>query len=162
MKISQMQEDFQKWDLQWALFHEKFLSVCKNLQRYPHSIQILPVTKGLPAHVWEWVLKNDRFHAVGESRVQEILEKKECVGHLLPIEMIGHLQSNKVTKAISFCKRIQSIDSEKLALKLQQACEAQGREVLPILIEVNLTEELTKSGISAHEVYALVDFIFEN
>lgn len=162
MNSSHVQQDFERWDLQWALFNEKFLSACAKFNKSPDLIQILPITKGAPAHAWEWVLKHERFRAVGESRLQEILEKEQLLGRLIPIEMIGHLQSNKVSKAVAVCKRIQSVDSQKLALKLQQVCEAQGRETLPILIEVNLTEEATKTGLSEADVAPLMDFIFDN
>lgn len=154
-----MQRDFDQWDKNWHTFYSDFILFCQKLNLNPNKIRILPVTKGVPAHAWQWVLQNPHFKGVGESRLQEILDKKSLFTAAPPIEMIGHLQSNKVGKLLPLCDRIQSVDSQRLAERLQKACEAQERETLRILIEVNIAQESNKTGLLEADLQPTLDFI---
>jgi pyridoxal phosphate enzyme (YggS family) len=90
--------------------------------------------------------------AFGENRVQEARSK--ITGVRLPLarwELIGHLQSNKVARAVELFARIQSVDSVKLAEALRARAEQLGRE-LPILLEVNVAGEASKSGLAPGEL----------
>ncbi len=85
----------------------------------------------------------------GENKVQELANK---VGKLRGLEdaefhMIGHLQSNKAAKAVELFHAIDSLDSTKLAARLNAAAEAVGK-VLPVLIEINVGGEEAKSGVA--------------
>ena len=85
----------------------------------------------------------------GENKVQELANK---VGKLRGLEdaefhMIGHLQSNKAAKAVELFHAIDSLDSTKLAARLNAAAEATGK-VLPVLIEINIGGEEAKSGVA--------------
>ena len=86
----------------------------------------------------------------GENRVQEFGEKAPKVADLAGLEMhmIGHLQSNKASKAAELFQAVDSVDSLKLAERLNAAAEKLGKK-LPVLIEVNVGGEEAKSGVGA-------------
>jgi PLP dependent protein len=85
----------------------------------------------------------------GENRVQEFAAKAEAVSSLKAAEwhMIGHLQTNKAAKAVELFSAIDSVDSLKLAQKLDTAAQVLGKK-LPVLIEINIGGEEVKSGAS--------------
>jgi len=84
----------------------------------------------------------------GENRVQEFAAKAGVLRELVGIEwhLIGHLQSNKAAKAAELFGAIDSLDSVRLAEKLNAAAEAEGK-TLPVLVEINVGGEEAKSGI---------------
>lgn len=85
----------------------------------------------------------------GENRVQEFVEKVVGLASLTDAQfhMIGHLQSNKTTKAAEIFHAVDSIDSAKLAQRLNDAAQSLGK-TLDVLIEINIGGEGAKSGIS--------------
>ena len=97
----------------------------------------------------------------GENHVQEI-EAKFAPGAGLPsfvrCEMIGHLQSNKVRKAVMYASRIDSVDSVGLALKISDEALRQGK-VMPVLLEVNCSGEDAKTGFSPDTILSAADGI---
>jgi pyridoxal phosphate enzyme (YggS family) len=94
----------------------------------------------------------------GENKIQEAEWKRPEVGagtwHL-----IGHLQSNKARKAVKVFDVIESVDSLGLAERLERICGEEGRERLPVFIQVDLAGEETKSGASESDLPAIVDFV---
>jgi len=85
----------------------------------------------------------------GENKVQEFGGKASALADLADIEwhLIGHLQTNKASRATELFGAIDSVDSVKLADKLNAAAEKSGK-LLPVLIEVNVGGEDAKSGIA--------------
>jgi hypothetical protein len=85
----------------------------------------------------------------GENRVQEFSTKAPALSNLPGAKwhMIGHLQSNKATKAAELFSAIDSIDSVKLAEKLNTTAQALNK-TLEVLIEVNVGGEAAKSGLA--------------
>lgn len=85
----------------------------------------------------------------GENRVQEFAGKVEAVRGLADAEwhLIGHLQSNKAARAAELFSAVDSVDSVKLAEKLNSAAEKMER-TLPVLIEINVGGEEAKSGVA--------------
>jgi PLP dependent protein len=83
----------------------------------------------------------------GENRVQEFVGKSPALGGLRDAEwhMIGHLQTNKAAKAAELFTAVDSVDSVKLAEKLDAAARKLGK-TLPLLIEINVGAEAAKSG----------------
>ncbi len=81
----------------------------------------------------------------GENRVMEAEEKFRQVPRDVRVELIGHLQSNKVKTAASAFHRIQTVDSLKLAEKLNRRCEESGK-TLEILLQLKTSDEITKTG----------------
>lgn len=92
---------------------------------------------------------------VGENRVQEALKKYPAIGGRADWHMIGHLQTNKVKKALGVFSMIQSVDSLRLAEEIGKQAERLGR-VMDILIEVNTSGEETKYGLRPEEVVGFV------
>jgi len=85
----------------------------------------------------------------GENRVQEFAEKVDALQDLHNVEwhLIGHLQTNKAAKAAELFVAIDSVDSLRLAEKLNAAAQ-QFREKLKVLIEVNVGGEAAKNGVA--------------
>jgi pyridoxal phosphate enzyme (YggS family) len=90
---------------------------------------------------------------IGENRVQEAAEKFERVARGPTWHLVGHLQRNKVKKALPIFSIIQSLD------KLETALEIEKRASAPVdaLIEINSSGELTKSGITPDDLFFLID-----
>ncbi len=86
----------------------------------------------------------------GENRVQEFAEKAPAFTGLADAHwhLIGHLQSNKAKKAVELFQSVDSVDSLRLAEKLNQSAGQMNR-TLPILIEIKIGDEESKSGIPA-------------
>lgn len=85
----------------------------------------------------------------GENRVQEFAGKAAALADLPEAEwhMIGHLQTNKTAKAAELFRAIDSVDSVKLAERLNAAAGALGKK-LGLLIEINVGGEAAKSGVA--------------
>lgn len=85
----------------------------------------------------------------GENRVQEFAAKAEALRDLAEAEchLIGHLQSNKATKATALFHAVDSVDSVRLAEKLDRAAQECGKK-LRVLIEINVGGEEAKSGVA--------------
>jgi len=91
------------------------------------------------------------IRAFGENRVQEFASKIDALRDLSEAEwhLIGHLQSNKATKAAELFEAVDSVDSTKLAERLNAAAQASGK-ILSVLIEINIGGEVAKSGVAPH------------
>ena len=85
----------------------------------------------------------------GENRVQEFTGKAAALSNLKDADwhLIGHLQTNKANKAAELFAAVDSVDSVKLAQKLDNAARDLGKR-LPVLIEINIGDETAKSGIA--------------
>jgi pyridoxal phosphate enzyme (YggS family) len=97
---------------------------------------------------------------LGENRVQEADEKIADVGRgSARWHLIGHLQANKARRAVALFDMIHSLDSASLARRLNRLCEETGRETLPVLVQVDLAGEATKSGVSEEDLPSVVEAI---
>jgi pyridoxal phosphate enzyme (YggS family) len=93
----------------------------------------------------------------GENRIQEWEAKRPQLAQLNATwHFIGHLQSNKARRAAHLFDRIDSLDSISLAEKLNTAA-AEEKKRLPVLIEVHLSDETSKSGIAERELRSLAE-----
>jgi pyridoxal phosphate enzyme (YggS family) len=91
---------------------------------------------------------------IGENRLQEALPKREALGDLaVTWHFIGHLQTNKAKKVVENFDWVECVDRSDLAEKLNQA----ATKPLPVLIEVNLGEETSKSGAEPEALEGLVE-----
>ena len=95
---------------------------------------------------------------IGENRVQEAEEKIVTVGRdKARWHLVGHLQANKARRAVKLFDVIHSLDSIDLAQRFDRLCTEEGREKFPVLIQVDLGHEETKSGIDETELKQLVE-----
>jgi len=88
---------------------------------------------------------------IGENYVQEAEKVFNAIGNQAKWHMIGHLQRNKVKKAVQLSDMIETVDSFRLAETIDQRCAAIGKR-MPILIEINSGKESSKTGILPEEV----------
>ena len=96
---------------------------------------------------------------IGENRAQELEEKKRLwQGSHITWRFIGHLQTNKVKKAVEFASTVDSVDSVRLARALSMAAEERGL-VLPVLMEVNTSGEESKHGVHPSQAEQLVEVL---
>ena len=96
----------------------------------------------------------------GENKVQEAVEKWTEIKKKNPnikLHMIGKLQTNKVKFAVKLFDYIHSVDSQKLANKISEE-EKKVNKKISIFIQVNIGDEVQKSGINQEEVYDLVNY----
>ncbi len=91
-------------------------------------------------------------HIFGENYVQEACEKFQALGKEVQWHFIGHLQANKVRKAIQIFDMIETIDSLALAEKIEKECRLQSK-VMPVLVEVNSGGEAQKTGVSIEKLF---------
>jgi len=96
----------------------------------------------------------------GENKVKEAEDKMAEIGRdAAEWHLIGHLQSNKARKAVGLFDVIQSVDSIELADRLERICIEEGRDELPVLVQVDLAGEETKSGVPEVELMELAAFL---
>lgn len=127
---------------------------CERSQRKSSDVKLVAVTKGLPATATRAAF-DCGIRDFGENRIQEAEGKIEELADLCPHitwHMVGHLQSNKAKLAAQLFDIIHSVDSVKLARLLNK----QAQETLPILIQVNISEEITKNGFEVEQINSAV------
>lgn len=125
--------------------------------RDPAEVQVLPVTKGHPASAIRTVADSG-LTAVAENRVGEAEEKLSENGRLdLSWHMVGHLQRNKAARAVEAFDVIESVDSRRLARRLDREAEKAGRDTVEVLAQVNTSGEESKGGfpVAVDEAEAL-------
>lgn len=96
----------------------------------------------------------------GENKVQEILEKQPVLPEDIRWHMIGHLQTNKVKYIAPFIHMIHSVDSLKLCKEIDKQA-AKNSRVIPVLLEVNISNEESKYGLNPSTVYEVLNSVSE-
>jgi len=131
-----------------ASIRDRISSAARRSARNPGDIALMAVCKTFPAAaILEAYGAGQRLF--GENRVQEFAEKFPAVANLPDVHfhMIGHLQSNKAGKAAEIFHAIDSLDSAKLAQRLNEAARKFGK-TLDIMLEINVGGEEAKSGLA--------------
>ena len=126
-----------------------------------HEVRLVAVSKTKPVQDILDLYEHGHRH-FGENYMQELIEKAQVLPKDINWHFIGHLQSSKANKLIKEVPNlfiVETVDSEKLAMKLQAACESVNREQLNIFVQVDTSGEETKSGVSTEELLPLADFI---
>jgi len=137
-----------------AQLYGQIADACEEYDRDTDDITIVAVTKRQPIHFVQMAVAAG-LHNIGESRVQEADEKIKKLGQIARFHMVGHLQSNKVKKAVQLFDVIQSVDTLKLAEEInKQAGEAELN--IECLIEVNSSGESQKFGIVPDDCLNLI------
>jgi pyridoxal phosphate enzyme (YggS family) len=125
--------------------------------RRPEEVTLIAISKTHPASSVKSLIELGTAD-VGENRVQEAEEKINEIGRdKVRWHLVGHLQANKARRAVNIFEVIHSVDSVDLARRLDRICIEEGRESLPILVQVDLGHEETKSGIDESELTHLVE-----
>lgn len=132
---------------------ERIRAAVRRAGRNRSDITLVAVTKKFPAEVICEAYSHG-LRIFGENYVQEFEGKRPALGTLAGAQfhLIGHLQSNKARVAADLFHVIQTVDSEKLARRL----DGMGKR-LEVMIEVKLSEEESKAGASPDELSKLID-----
>ncbi|HEX8034349.1 MAG TPA: YggS family pyridoxal phosphate-dependent enzyme [Ktedonobacterales bacterium] len=130
---------------------ERVAAAAERAGRHPDDVTIIAVSKTVPVETLR-AAYDLGFTIFGENRVQEAQGKIAAWGDA-PVrwELIGHLQSNKAARAVELFARIQSLDSLHLADALNARAEQRGH-ALPVLLEVNVAGEASKTGFAPGDV----------
>ena len=133
----------------------KIARICDVCGRNPAEIYIIAVSKTFPTDAVASALDFNQLD-FGENRVQELVSKQELLNdRIIHWHLIGHLQSNKVKDVIPFTFLIHSVDSFKLAQKIN-AEAAKINKTVKCLIQVNTSGEERKSGVELKHALKLV------
>ena len=130
-----------------AAIRDRLTRAAARVGRNPDSVTLMGVSKTVePERIKEAYAAGIRVF--GENRVQEFGEKSAALADLKDAKwhLIGHLQSNKSNKAVELFHAIDSVDSLRLADRLNEAAKQSGKK-LPVLIEIKVGEEESKAGI---------------
>jgi len=141
----------------YARVRERIARACARAGRAPDAVRLVAVSKSFPA---ERVLELAACgHALfGENRVQEALGKIERVGPGVSWHLVGHLQRNKARQAVGTFELIHGVDDAELAREIARRAAARGiRQQL--LVQLNLAQEATKSGVAEAELWPLLELV---
>jgi PLP dependent protein len=127
--------------------------------RNPQEIKLLAATKSQSTESIRAAIAAG-VRLIGENYVQEAEHKRQSIAEPVEWHMIGHLQRNKVQLALKTFDLVQSLDSPALALELEKEGKKRGKTVR-VLIEVNLGDEQSKSGLAQDEVVELLRHVGE-
>ena len=133
---------------------ERVAAACRRSRRGPDAVKLVAISKTFPPEciraAYEAGLRD-----FGENRVQEAMAKRPALSDLsITWHLVGHLQTNKAKAARELFHWVDSVDSFRLAQKLDQAA-ASGGGRLPVLLEVNLGEEASKAGAGESKIIQL-------
>jgi len=120
------------------------------------EIKIVAIAKTFPA---EYIIEANKYGIkdIGENRVQEALSKYSVISKSVIWHLVGHLQTNKVKKALEIFDLIHSVDSIRLAEEINKRAGSFNK-VAEVLVEVNTTSEDSKFGITPKKT---VEFVKE-
>ncbi len=134
---------------------------CDRSGRDPNDVRIVGVSKRHPLSAIRTAAAAG-LTTFGESYVQELVEKREELADDLAgcdWHFIGHLQRNKVRALLPHCTMIESVDSERLARRIDREASETGR-IMPVLLQVNTSGETSKFGCTpggASEIATRID-----
>ena len=132
----------------------RIAEACARAGRDPETVVLVAVSKTFPAQRVRELVEcgHDLF---GENRVQEAIEKIPLVGPGARWHLVGHLQRNKARHAVGVFELIHSVDDLELATELDRRAAAK-LFIQPVLVQVNLSREGTKSGAVEDEALPLL------
>jgi pyridoxal phosphate enzyme (YggS family) len=137
---------------------QRIREAAKASDRDAEAIRLVAVSKTIAAEIVKQAIEAG-VTILGENYVQEAREKfNSLVQYPVSWHFIGHLQSNKAKYAVRLFDLIHSVDSLKLARELDKQAEKIDK-IQDILVQVNIAQEDTKSGISAEEAPELISEI---
>ncbi|MBI4615658.1 MAG: YggS family pyridoxal phosphate-dependent enzyme [Planctomycetes bacterium] len=134
---------------------ERIRAAALRAGRDPAEITLVVVTKSVSIDVFP-VLRELGIQDIGENRVHALVERRAAFPASFRWHLIGSLQRNKVGDALPAADLIHSMDSLRLAEKIQEVAIRQDRTV-DVLLEVNASGESTKHGLAPGELPACVD-----
>ncbi len=141
-----------------AAVRERIAAAAARAGRDVNDVCLIAVAKTKPAALVEAAIAAG-VRDIGENYVQEAVGKRAAVaGDGVRWHLIGHLQRNKAARAVEVFDVIHTIDSAALAVALARHARERGRAV-PVLVEVNIGAEASKSGVAPEALPGLLDAI---
>ncbi len=140
-----------------TVIRETIREACREAGREENEVTLMAVTKTVSPELINLAFDHG-VRVLGENRVQEYLAKRPLYRPEAEVQFIGHLQTNKVKQIADKVTLIHSVDSLHLAEAVSKAAQQCGR-IMPILLEVNIGGELSKSGVSPKELPALLEAV---
>lgn len=129
-------------------------NVKKILEELPPGVELMAAAKSrTPKEILRAVEAGVTI--IGENYIQESLTAFEVVGTMVKWHFIGHLQKNKVKKAVQIFDMIETVDSIELAREIDKRCSQHSR-IMPVLVEINSGREPQKFGILPEEAENLI------
>jgi hypothetical protein len=131
-----------------------FENVKRILSELPPGVELVAAAKSqTPGKVLEAIEAGVR--TIGENYVQEAESHFAAIGSKAEWHFIGHLQTNKVKKAVGIFDMIETVDSADLAREIDKRCRAVGK-TMAVLIEINSGEEEQKAGVRSADAETLI------
>jgi len=140
-----------------ASIQERISKAALRAGRDPAAIRLVAVSKTVSAESIQEAIAAG-VTILGENYVQEARNKIARIGKQVEWHFIGHLQSNKAKYAVELFSMVHSVDRLSLAEELDQEANKQGK-IVPVLIQVNISGEESKSGIDPQETLQLLERI---
>lgn len=137
-----------------AIVEERIKAACDRAGRSYGSVTLVAVSKTKPVRLVEQAYEYG-IRQFGENKAQEMKEKYDMLPKNIEWHFIGHLQTNKIKYVLGRATLIHSVDSLHLAEAIEAECVKKGLEA-DVLVEVNVAQEETKSGIKTEEAEGLV------
>lgn len=131
-------------------------NITKIRKELPLHVSLVAATKTRSISEIKEALKAG-IKIIGENYVQEA-EERLVLKNQVKIHCIGHLQKNKIKKAVEIFDMIETVDSIETAKEIDKRCDAQ-KKIMPILIEVNIGKEQNKFGCMPKDVEKLAEEI---
>ena len=129
-------------------------NVKKILSELPEGVTLAAAAKTRqPEEILEAIEAGIRI--IGENYVQEAERAYQVIGDKARWHFIGHLQKNKVKKAVELFDMIETIDSAEIAVEIDKQC-ARINKIMPVLIEINSGREVQKSGVLPEDAVTLI------
>lgn len=147
--------DVEKMRANLKRVRERIANACARAGRDPPGVRLVAVTKTRTPDQVEAIISLG-VEDIGENRVREALTKAPQVKLPARWHMVGHLQRNKARKAVAVFECLHSLDSARLADTLERECAKAGK-ALPVLIELNLAGEESKTGLLPEKLDELVE-----
>lgn len=133
---------------------QRIHAACQKVGRDPGEIALVAVSKTVSAEIITSAVESGIEH-IGENRVQEAEDKFQQLGKIATWHLVGHLQTNKVKKALQIFDFIHSVDSFHLAREISKRA-LQAEKEIECLVEVNTSGEESKFGISPEHTVELM------
>ncbi len=134
---------------------ERIRQACERCGRDPQRVRLVAVSKTMPAERVRRAVEAG-VRILGENYVQEARDKYAQLADLsVSWHFIGHLQTNKAKYVVRMFDLVHSVDSLKLACELDRQA-ARRERVQPVLIQVNISREESKSGVATEQIEPLV------
>ena len=144
-----------------AAVRDRIARAASRAGRRPEEVTVVAVSKTHPPDAVREAFAAGLRH-FGENKVQEAEPKIADLAALradgLRWHLVGHLQSNKARAAAALFDRVDSVDDAKLAARLEKAAAEKGR-TLPVLVQVRLGDEETKSGLDERRLFPALEMM---